>query len=83
MAAWSWLKRGRGGVHGSDVAGPASERVATCAQVVGGAEKGGIIVREQVDLASPALSERLATGSQVKERGENLGESECVGAWLA
>lgn len=36
-------------------------------EVVGGAEKGGIIVREDSDLASPAIGERLATGSQVKE----------------
>ncbi|CAK9106865.1 NADPH-dependent diflavin oxidoreductase 1 [Durusdinium trenchii] len=35
--------------------------------VVGGADKGGIIVREDLDLNSPALSERLATGAQVKE----------------
>ena len=72
-----------GDVHGADVAGGASERVATGLQVVGGAEKGGIIVREQVDLASPALSERLATGSQVKEWGEKLVERQCVGAGLA
>lgn len=36
-------------------------------QVVGGADKGGIIVREDLDLNSPALSERLATGAQVKD----------------
>eukprot|EP00913_Durusdinium_trenchii_P001525 g1412.t1 len=33
-------------------------------EVVGGADKGGIIVREDLDLNSPALSERLATGAQ-------------------
>ena len=53
---------------------------------MGGADKGGIIVREELDLTSPALGERLATGAQVKERRGPLGcaeeakKSEVLGA---
>eukprot|EP00438_Fugacium_kawagutii_P004886 Skav232193 [mRNA] locus=scaffold4523:86227:87191:- [translate_table: standard] len=36
-------------------------------EVVGGADKGGIIVREGSDLASAIFSSRLATGAKVKE----------------
>ncbi|CAJ1399897.1 unnamed protein product [Effrenium voratum] len=36
-------------------------------EVVGGADKGGIIVREDVGLSSAACAERLATGAKVKE----------------
>lgn len=36
-------------------------------EVVGGADKGGIIVREGQDLKSPQTAERLATGSVVEE----------------
>lgn len=36
-------------------------------QVVGGADKGGIIVREDVGLSSAACAERLATGAKVKD----------------
>ena len=35
-------------------------------EVVGGADKGGIIVRDSCDLASSILSNRLATGAKVK-----------------
>lgn len=35
-------------------------------QVVGGSDKGGIIVRERKDLASPLENERLATGALVR-----------------
>ena len=36
-------------------------------EVVGGAEKGGILVRESSDLSSAVLENRLETGSKVKE----------------
>jgi len=36
-------------------------------EVVGGVDKGGIMVREGCDLKSPAASDRLATGSMVEE----------------
>ena len=36
-------------------------------EVVGGADKGGILVRESSDLASAILDSRLATGTKVKE----------------
>lgn len=36
-------------------------------EVVGGADKGGILVREGRELASPAVGERLATGSRVEQ----------------
>lgn len=42
-------------------------------EVVGGADKGGILVREAADLNSSFIATRLATGAQVKElefRGE-------------
>ena len=44
-------------------------------QVIGGAERGGIIVREECQVASRECSERLATGSIVQEevtQGERL-----------
>ena len=36
-------------------------------QVVGGADKGGILVREGQALASKACEERLSMGAKVKE----------------
>jgi len=36
--------------------------------VVGGADKGGIVVREGVDVAAPQASERISTGALVREK---------------
>merc|ERR550525_584434 len=44
-------------------------------EAVGGADKGGILVRDGQDLVSPQLNERLATGAVVEElqlHGERL-----------
>jgi len=52
-------------------------------EVVGGADKGGIMVRDGADLKSPPASDRLATGSTVEEleiRGERLNYKLVTGA---
>mmetsp|Transcript_52367 Transcript_52367/g.93986 ORF Transcript_52367/g.93986 Transcript_52367/m.93986 type:complete len:111 (-) Transcript_52367:21-353(-) len=44
-------------------------------KVIGGADKGGVIVRSACDLTSPKLPERLSTGALVEEvelKGERL-----------
>ncbi|CAE7205683.1 RABD2C [Symbiodinium sp. CCMP2592] len=52
-----------------------SAKDATNVEVVGGAEKGGILVRRGQELASAALPDRLSTGAEVEElhtSGERL-----------
>jgi len=51
--------------------------------IVGGADKGGIVVRSRKEISSPAASQRLATGSvvvQVEKRGERLCYRRIAGA---
>uniref|UniRef100_A0A7S4QYR1 Calcineurin-like phosphoesterase domain-containing protein n=1 Tax=Alexandrium monilatum TaxID=311494 RepID=A0A7S4QYR1_9DINO len=43
-------------------------------EVIGGAEKGGVIVRESCELNSRQAPERLATGSLVRQEGELQGD---------
>ena len=45
----------------------ARDRVGAAPEVVGGEGKGGILVREEASLSSPALAERLGTGSRVRQ----------------
>jgi len=42
-------------------------------EVVGGADKGGILVREGQSLKSPALAEKLATGAKILELAQEAG----------
>ena len=52
-------------------------------EIVGGADKGGVIVREGIDLTSPQVPIRLATGAMVREvelHGERLRFEKVSGA---
>ncbi|OLQ00560.1 hypothetical protein AK812_SmicGene16776 [Symbiodinium microadriaticum] len=52
--------------------------MATVWEVVGGAERGGIIVRTGYDLSSDLADSRLATGSLVKAREKKLSDDDEV-----
>lgn len=47
--------------------GRAGRPAAQLWEIIGGADKGGILVRAGKDLSSPALDEKLATGAHVEE----------------